>query len=219
MTAGGVRPGRYGQLRRKLLRATDEDWRRLSPNGAPATASTPFPRSRQPPLMRLYQRHGCCLLSNVRPCLSRPSPGSQPAPSLPAPTAPPTPTPITPIPLTDYGQDAALIALRIPGCAPDAGNIRNGGTAGMVSEATCSVSGHPVTLVTWKDSVSAERRASDRPAGPCYRNRMERDRRRRGRTRRAVGDRQHGGQGPRRLGDEAVLGDDESGPVNSRSLG
>lgn len=56
---------------------------------------------------------------------------------------------------TTYGQDAALLASHIPGCA-DVTSIPAGGGSltGEVGSASCTMLGHKVLLYTWKDAAS-----------------------------------------------------------------
>jgi hypothetical protein len=52
---------------------------------------------------------------------------------------------------TDYGQDAALVASHITGCANvAAGSIGAGDTTGMSSTASCTLDGHTVIIDSWK---------------------------------------------------------------------
>jgi hypothetical protein len=53
---------------------------------------------------------------------------------------------------TTYGQDAALLLSHVPGCA----NVASDPAVlpGSAADAHCTLLGHTVTLVTWKDAAS-----------------------------------------------------------------
>lgn len=56
---------------------------------------------------------------------------------------------------TTYGEDAALIASHIRGCAGvTAESIGNGAATGMVGKAACTLLGHQVVIYTWRDAQS-----------------------------------------------------------------
>ncbi len=69
--------------------------------------------------------------------------------------------------VTTYGQDAAGLLSRVPGCT----GIQAGATnsfPGEVSNATCVLDGHKVALYTWKDQSSQVTKMSSVNATTAY---------------------------------------------------